>query len=120
MTLISVKLSFLLLYLRIFRTNRYMRITTWFVMGLVIIYGTWAFFTNIFLCWPIQAVWDITLIWYTGNKCLDLYTVTVAYTSLNAGTDVLILLLPLPGLQRLQMPRGQKIGLILVFSLGVL
>ena len=105
--------------MRIFQSKR-MRIATWLVLGIVIIYGTWASFTNIFLCSPIEVAWDVRSVPFKKTNCLDLYKVFAAYTSLNIGTDVFILLLPLPVLQGLMMPRGQKIGLTVVFLLGIL
>lgn len=102
-----------------------MRIAIWTIFGIIIIYGGWAFFSSIFICWPIDAFWNFTdEFWkFTApdafkEQCLDPEKFYVAHAGLNIGTDILILALPIPGLRHLMLPRGQKIALMLVFMLG--
>lgn len=102
-----------------------MRIAIWTIFGVIIIYGGWAFFSSIFVCWPIDTFWNFTdEFWqFTApdafeKKCLDPEKFYVAHAGLNIGTDILILALPIPGLRHLMLPRGQKIALMLVFMLG--
>ena len=52
------------------------------------------------------------------KKCMSPSKFYVAHAGMGLATDVLILLLPLPGLRRLMLPRAQKFGLILVYLLG--
>ncbi len=116
LSVVAVKFSFLLQYLRIFR-QKDMRITIWTVCGIVSIYGVWAFFSSVFLCWPIESFWSLSFA-DTRKNCMSPPDYYVAHAGLSVATDVLILLLPMPGLRRLMLPRGQKFGLILVFLLG--
>ena len=102
-----------------------MRIATWTIFGIIIIYGGWAFFSSVFICWPIDTFWNfLDSFWQfktinaLEERCLDPAKFYVAHAGLNIGTDILILGLPIPGLRRLILPRGQKIALILVFMLG--
>ena len=115
--IVFVKLSFLLQFLRIFRSKR-MRITLWTSLGIVIIYGGWALFSTIFTCWPIDSFWTFSYTDVTKESCLNFEKLYLAHAGLNLGTDVLILALPVPGLKQLMLPRAQKVGLILVFMLG--
>ena len=102
-----------------------MRIATWTIFGIIIIYGGWAFFSSVFICWPIDFFWNfldnfwqITATHEYGKHCLDPEIFYVAHAGMNIGTDILILGLPVPWLRRLMLPRGQKIALMLVFMLG--
>ncbi|KXT12450.1 hypothetical protein AC579_7374 [Pseudocercospora musae] len=112
--LTSTKLSILLQYQRIF-PQRNFRITNWTVMGIVISYALWRFFSAIFACVPVQAYWDISIIHKT---CLPRATVSFASAGLNIATDISITILPLPLLKKLELPKRQKRILMAVFCLG--
>ena len=53
-----------------------------------------------------------------SNDCVDAISGYTAHAALNVATDIFILILPIPGLKKLMLPRAQKVGLILVFALG--
>src|SRR5690606_17906395 len=53
-----------------------------------------------------------------GVKCFDLMTMLVWFGGINAVTDVLTLLLPMPLVWRVQLPLRQKVVLGGIFALG--
>ncbi len=105
------------------------------MLGLVIAYGSWAVFSSIFICYPVNYSWDKTIqdgrcmnemiVWFTNagmskstqtNPNEDYANEYLLTTDI--GEDIIILLLPLPVIQTLHMPRGQKQGLIIMLLLG--
>ncbi|KAF7185066.1 Satratoxin biosynthesis SC1 cluster protein 4 [Pseudocercospora fuligena] len=112
--LTSTKMSILLQYQRIFPQKRF-RIANWIMMGIVISYALWRFFSAIFACVPVQAYWDISI---TSKTCLPRATVSFASAGLNIAIDIAITILPLPLLNKLELPKRQKRILMAVFCLG--
>lgn len=115
LSLFLTKVSFLLQYLCIFPTKK-MRAAIWTVLGMVIVYGGWTVFSMVFFCTPINAYWKQELV--DGDRCFDASLIWLINGCLNIFTDLLIIILPLPGLQALMLPRGQKLGLMFMFALG--
>ena len=103
----------MLQYLRIFPTKK-MRTAIWTVFGIVIIYGGWTVLSMVFFCTPIEGYWKTEL---SGN-CFDADLLWLVNGGLNILTDLFIIVLPLPGLKALMLPRAQKLGLMFVFALG--
>ena len=114
---VAVKLSLLLLYKRIFVTTMHRKFTiVLYGMGsFVLIYGTVFLFLSIFICTPISSFWTIQEGW-----CFDEWGYTLSYSVVNIITDFTIWALPIPLVWSLYLPKGQKIGLSLVFLLGLL
>ena len=69
---------------------------------------------TIFHCDPVDALWDATV----KAKCINFHDVLIIFSSLNIGTDILILCLPVPQLWKLNIPRRRKYELMGIFSLG--
>ena len=112
----ATKTSILIFYLRLFKnTWRSLWIASWVVLGIVNITGTILTFMNIFQCQPTHAAWDITT---RPTRCLPLLTEFICSAPVNVTTDLAILVLPIPMLTSIQLPRRQKIILILTFALG--
>jgi hypothetical protein len=109
------KISILLLYLRLFATSR-TRYGCYILLGVVIIYGTWLFFSSIFPCVPIRRFWDKSI----PGHCLAFTPIWFTNASLNIATDLAIFVLPQRTIYALSLPKGQKISLCLVFALGFL
>lgn len=93
-----------------------MRIAIYLVIGTVIIYAFVAVFMTIFLCSPVSTFWEKS---FRAPGCYDFKNALYISASLNILTDLLIILLPLPGLKRLMLPTSQKIGLMAVFAVGL-
>ena len=67
-------------------------------------------------CRPISKAWNKTL----PGHCLDIGAVWYANSVLTIAADVAIIVLPMGQLWKLQLPRAQKLGLGVLFSLGAL
>lgn len=69
-----------------------------------------------FRCHPVSVAWQVAP---SGTaKCIDIVIIHLASTPVNVQTDLVIMLLPVPVLTGLQLPRRQKIMLILTFTLA--
>lgn len=71
---------------------------------------------GIFACMPIARNWDKSV----PGSCIPSKPRYYAYVAFNFVTDIMILVLPLPLINRLNITRRQKFGLIVVFCLGSL
>ncbi|EMD96464.1 hypothetical protein COCC4DRAFT_204728 [Bipolaris maydis ATCC 48331] len=114
--LASAKLSLLLLYLRL-SPLRWFRICVYGGILLVIGYSIALFFPLIFACTPFKRVWDITI---TEGSCINRTPLYMATAVLNMVTDIYLLVLPIPMVVKLQVPRAQKAGLLCIFGIGSL
>ena len=114
-TIGTIKISTLLLYARIFPSGNFRRIL-WAVGLLISTYSTIMILILIFQCKPIKGFWDSNL----EAGCISLTKVFIAMASLNLITDFLVVCLPLPLLWKLQMPRGMKLQVMGIFSVGIL
>lgn len=104
-----------LLYLRLFPLRTY-QIILYTVLIFVIITGLWMVFASFFMCIPIRGAWDIS----SPHNCIPKEVLWSLNAALQIITDMTIVILPMPLLAKLQLPRKQKIALILVFALGTL
>lgn len=108
------KFSILLLYLKL-GPIRWFHVAVYITMFIVIGANFALIFAFIFACTPVKRGWDITI---TEGSCINRAALYIATAVLNMITDILLLLLPIPIVVRLQMPRIQKLGLILIFAIG--
>ena len=115
MAMFFVKLSFLLQYLRIFPTKK-TRIALWISLAVVVALGACNIITSIFICRPIQMFWES---FADARYCFDIYQLWTVNASINLATDLLIIILPIPGIKRLMLPLRQRLGLMMVFAVGV-
>ena len=74
-------------------------------------------FATIFQCVPVNAYWDKSI---KTAKCINSDAFWYAYAIINIVTDVWILALPMPQIRKLQLPRQEKLGVMMVFALGAL
>ncbi|KAL4889459.1 hypothetical protein BDV59DRAFT_118274 [Aspergillus ambiguus] len=114
-SLCTTKFSILFQYLRIFPDRRF-RLACYIVMGIVAAYGTWAVVSAFVNCVPIARFWNPA----AGGSCLSFEAVWFFNASMNIATDVTLLVMPMPLLSHLQLPRMQKIALMGVFAIGIL
>ncbi|KFZ18480.1 hypothetical protein V501_01188, partial [Pseudogymnoascus sp. VKM F-4519 (FW-2642)] len=110
-----VKVSIIVQYLRIFVDKR-MRITCWVLLVAVTLYSLTTIFCAAFTCYPVHFFWDTDAA--GSHTCLDQKSLWFANASLNIVTDMLVLICPMPALSHLQLPKRQKIGVMLVFAIG--
>lgn len=114
-SLAFTKFSILFQYLRIF-PGRSFRYVCYSVMGIVATYSSWAIVSGFVNCIPVAKFWNHEL---PGN-CLDFEAIWFFNAAMNITTDIALLLLPMPLLSKLQLPRMQKLALIGVFAIGIL
>ncbi|KAL5339152.1 CFEM domain-containing protein [Aspergillus crustosus] len=112
-----VKLSMLLLYLRLFPTKP-LRTAIFTFITLTALWGASAFFVLLFSCNPISHYWNMWDGEHEGS-CLDHDKVLLAHSIINILLDVGITLLPMPVLLRLHMSRGKRAGVVAIFAVGV-
>lgn len=114
---VAIKTSILLLYRRIFTdrgSNPSFNVTLWCTGSFILSYSICQAVLAVFYCKPVKALWDHQ----TESKCINFDNVLVVLGSLNIGTDIFILCLPVPQLWKLVMSKRQKCNLIGIFLLG--
>ncbi|KAK8071294.1 hypothetical protein PG997_011497 [Apiospora hydei] len=110
-----VKVSLILLYVRVFPT-RPLIIAAWVNWLVIVAWASTTILLGFLICRPFAFNWDHTIPNGTcGNQVLS-YQITGA---LNLVTDVVTLVLPIPHLIKLQMPLYRKVILQSVFALGI-
>lgn len=113
---ISVKISFLLFYLEIFRIQRTMRKICHVMIVFLICQCVEEMLVVIFQCSPVHKAW----LPYLPGKCLNLYPFYWASFGIKLTTDLIIFFLPIPPLLRIRLPPGKKYGIIIMFLLGLM
>ncbi|KAH6714832.1 hypothetical protein BKA61DRAFT_343667 [Leptodontidium sp. MPI-SDFR-AT-0119] len=116
MSFMCVKLSILLLYLRL-SPYRPFRIAVWVVITTTVLYSFLGSFEFIFNCQPIAKNWDLTI---TGGKCINVSKILMTHGSINIVTDVAMLVLPIVLVRKLKLPMKQKVALAGLFMTGTL
>lgn len=115
-TIFFAKVSILLVYLRLFEINRPLRISIH--VGLVLMALFHAAIVGVGIATVIKCV---GLAGSTLQFCKDASgSVQLTQSAFNVVTDLWILILPMPLVRKLQLPRSRKIGLFFVFGAGVL
>ena len=103
-----------MLYQRIFTTHDpYVKFALYTVGSVLVGWAASGFFTTVFQCWRVHAIWD-----HTGSDCLDLVRALVGLATINTILNGAVLILPIPMLWNLRIPRQQKVAVISVFVLG--
>ncbi|KAF3395979.1 hypothetical protein F1880_006955 [Penicillium rolfsii] len=110
---LCAKASILMQYFRVFPTRR-MRIVCWVMITILGIYGTWCVISAFLTCVPVAKFWDPTL----PGFCLSRPGLWFSNASMHITTDLAILIIPIPALIAIDIPRRQKIALMFVFALG--
>jgi hypothetical protein len=114
-SLTLAKVSVLFQYMRIFTTRSTTRICI-VLLVIVVVYGVWATVSAIFTCIPVAAYWDGTI----KGKCLPKGPIWFINGGINIATDFMIVLVPATLIRQLQLSATQKIGLYMVFMVGIL
>ncbi|KAI8966136.1 hypothetical protein F5Y11DRAFT_310539 [Daldinia sp. FL1419] len=87
------------------------------VMGLNIGFYTAVIFAENLSSFPHKRIWDLTV---PGTTNVDIKGITVAAATINIVLDIITLILPQRIIWSLQMPKKRKIGVSLVFTVGIL
>lgn len=116
--LMATKTSILLLYLSIAREGqKFLRIGSYVTFAVTNIGGFVLTFITVFQCRPVQAAYNLAI---ENPRCISIESIYLASAPVNVATDLAILVLPIPVLTTLSLPRRQKTFLILSFLLGVI
>lgn len=77
-------------------------------------YGTWAVLSAFLNCVPVARFWDPTV----PGTCLSSKGLWFSNASMHITTDLAILIIPIPALAALELPKKQRVALISIFALG--
>lgn len=114
--ILVTKTSILLFYMRIFPSHNF-HIWVKGALGFVILPSI-IFMVLLFVqCMPVAYNWDKSI---DSGKCLNMNAITYAHGGINIAQDLLILALPLPQLIPLKLKLSQKIGVFIMFQIGIL
>ncbi|KAH7388808.1 hypothetical protein BKA66DRAFT_582289 [Pyrenochaeta sp. MPI-SDFR-AT-0127] len=109
------KISLCMTYLQLF-PNRSTKIFCYVMSGFVTSYTVSCVFLSLFQCRPIRGYWDASV----KQDCINMRATLVVIAALNSFSDFLVYLWPAKPLWSLQLPLKQRIGLIFLFSVGLL
>ena len=112
--LFLTKVSILLLYLRLFPRKRFVQ-ACWAVVAVMAGFLVWTIFGFMFMCKPVDYFWNKAL----DGHCMNPQLVYFTNAPFNILTDFVLFFLPLPILTKLQMPRRQKTGLVILFGIAL-
>ncbi|KAI0378825.1 hypothetical protein F5Y04DRAFT_141083 [Hypomontagnella monticulosa] len=87
------------------------------IMAVNIAYYSCQIIAENLTCFPHRRIWDRTV---PGSKCIDSKAMALAASAINVTFDFVILVLPQRIIWKLTMPLKRKIGISLVFTIGVL
>jgi hypothetical protein len=128
-TFTAIKLTLLFFYRRLFLVNqKWLRVAWWANLVYVILWFFGATGFYIFQCWPVQwyfmryyKKYNVEPPYPIVGQCNATSTTHVAIPLVfGLFSDVMILILPLATIFRLHMSKKAKIGLTLVFSVGIM
>ncbi|KAI0509535.1 hypothetical protein F5B22DRAFT_648961 [Xylaria bambusicola] len=118
-TMIFAKAAILLEWVHIFVPNREHRLFFWgahiLIVLNVLLYGS-GIIAEALACIPLATIWKP---WLMG-KCIDKRKLDITTAYFNLAVDVFILVLPQTVIWKLHMPREKKIGVSVIFSIGLL
>ena len=109
-----VKLSLLVMYLRIFPTKNF-RIGSYILGSMTIAWVIAINFVSIFQCTPVKKAWLGTAI---DGTCINLKASFIGNAVPNILTDVAILCMPVAQVLKLQVTNAQRASLLFMFLLG--
>lgn len=78
--------------------------------------GIMTFCAALFFCFPVSKAWDDSV----PGWCVNRPALNYSVAGFNILNDIMLLIIPLPFLTKLQLPRKQRIILISVFACGLL
>lgn len=106
----------LFLYIRIF-PDRLTKSLAYGGIAFLVISQVVVTFLTIFQCRPVRAVYDLEI---KQKQCLSITNIAVSGTAFNIAAELMIFVIPIPVVSSLQMSRSKKIGIIFLFSVGLM
>ncbi|ESZ96821.1 plasma membrane protein Pth11-like protein [Sclerotinia borealis F-4128] len=116
-----IKLSCIFFYQRVFKlgSNRFVNISIYVIIGLIILWGLGYFFSFLFACET-----HFNYFWTNLEnqlKCTaDLTMIQLSLSISDVIMDVILLVFPIPLVLRLQMSGASKLAVLAIFTLGAL
>lgn len=84
-------------------------------MTLVIAFGVGVFLSTFLACRPFEKIWEPTI----PGHCSSYLASGLATSIINVVIDFIIITLPIPMIWSLQMARGRKIAISIMFGMGL-
>lgn len=113
-----VKLSIICFYMRIFPAQRTRRLL-WATFIFTVLWGIAFIFAAIFQCQPVSYFWTKWDGLHEGS-CVDANAIAWSHAAMNIALDLWTLAIPLWELRKLQLHWKKKVGVALMFGVGVL
>lgn len=108
-------MSLIFLYRRIMNRKAAYSWALHLISAIVVGYSIAIIFALVFACNPIEKAWDSTI---TTGSCVNRSGLYIATAVTNIVTDFALIIVPIPLVVSLQMPKVQKIYLVLIFFIG--
>ncbi|KAL4745346.1 hypothetical protein BDW72DRAFT_208267 [Aspergillus terricola var. indicus] len=112
-----IKLSMLFLYLRLF-PNAILRTAVLVSLAITSLWALGSFLAQVFSCKPISYYWNQWDGEHEG-RCSSHNSLLLAHSIINIFLDILVIALPMPVLVRLQMSIEKRVGMCLMFAVGL-
>lgn len=113
----GVKLSILDMSYKVFKSVKPFRFAVYALHGLCVAFCLMVILVALLICKPVEFNWTPTL---PNGSCADQTSAFTASGVINLLLDIAIIVLPMPLLWNLQMATHKKVGLMVIFSVGVL
>ena len=90
------------------------RLACWIMIAVIFAYMIYTLITTFTICIPASFFWDKSI----EGSCFNFLALWFVNAALNIITDVAILVIPLRIIISIQLPKAQRVWLILVFAIG--
>ncbi|PQK12406.1 hypothetical protein BB8028_0003g10230 [Beauveria bassiana] len=107
------KVAMIMIYLRQFPSSRF-RVAAFTTLGVVVLGSVGSICATIFQCVPVAGAWDESI----EAKCIHFGHFWVANSVMNILTNVMMIALPIPMVQKLKLGKHDKAMLFGLFLLG--
>ncbi|KAL9635252.1 MAG: hypothetical protein Q9204_002684 [Flavoplaca sp. TL-2023a] len=114
--LMATKTSICFFYLTLAKNQQIFKWATIATLAVVNVAGLALTLLNIFQCRPVDGAFRDTV--SQNVKCLDIIALYLSSAPINIITDLALLILPMPILTAMRLPRNEKLILIVTFSFG--
>ncbi|KAL9064995.1 MAG: hypothetical protein Q9157_007634 [Trypethelium eluteriae] len=125
LTIVMVKFSVLVMYWRIFRESKTVRIAIYVLGGVVAAWGVAFLLVTIFDCSPVKGAWTRFSMEAVMNPAMapvcrvQAEPAYLSNSAINIVTDIAILILPMYQVWQLNLPRAQKLAVCGIFAIGI-
>lgn len=108
------KASIACFYYRVFLNKRFQLVIK-FSMVFIFTHGFMFMMLLVFQCRPVQSNWDR----YIKGQCFNVTAIVYAGAACSILEDVFLIILPIPGLLKLQLNPKKRSALVFLFALGL-